>query len=129
MLKIILAFLVGMMVVLLLVLRRKPDVAFRRDVSRLLIVCSDYFSSIFELLFQESNAEKNAENKKYILEKIIIKYSPVWVYEYGYNIELQQGHRHFLIMVERVEQTLFSLHHIARHSFDKFFLQSFQDYL
>lgn len=101
----------------LLIFPAKPDVEFRKSVITILHVYSDYLAAIAQLMLGESYSA--AEEKRKAVEKILQTQFPEWVYEYGFNIELRQGHRHFLVLVERLGQILFSMHQAARYDYDK----------
>lgn len=105
------------------------DKEFRNNLIPIFHSYENYLSEIINLLFREEHAKfENA--KKYSMKKLLrtqAKFFPDWVYEFGLSIRFQPGHRHFLIMVERVGQILFSMHHIATHSFDSELLQIFKE--
>lgn len=110
----------------LLVLPPHADVEFRNDLIPILNAYENYLVAILNLLLQKENALIAAENKKQWVEKMLLQFSPTWIYARGFSFDMRQGYRYFLIMTERVEQILFSLHHISRYQFDKVFLQDMQ---
>jgi len=99
------------------------DVLFRKELVLVLNSYANYLASILDLLLQKENAKEGAENKKQCVEKVVLQFSPTWVYTPGFSVDLRQGYRHFLVMTGRLEQILFSLHHIARHPFSPVFLK------
>lgn len=120
----------------LLIYPSRVDVEFRNKLIPILNSYDLYLTSIIELFLgkvdseEKFNSEKRAEVQKISLEnKFQTQTSifPSWVYESGLSVAVQSGHRHFLIMIERVAEILFSLHHIARHSFDKSRLENLEE--
>jgi uncharacterized membrane protein YccC len=103
----------------LLIFPIHPDAEFRRALIAILRADVNYLAAIFSLLFKEANAEENADEKRNKLMMTLTHQTPLWVYQRGYNIALRPGHRHFLIMTERLEQILFSMHRIARYRFEE----------
>ena len=95
----------------------RADFEFRQDVILLLQAFSEYLSAIKNVMLREPGADKKAYDKRVIVENLLLTKFPTWVHEQGFNIALRQGHRHFLIMIERIAQLLFSMHHAARHEF------------
>lgn len=104
------------------VIQRKPDAAFREAVIPILNSYANYFVAISDFLFQKMNAEKS----KHQLQKTVLKKFPKWIYQPGYSPELKKGQEYFLLMMNKTEQVLFSLHHLARHEFDPAFLDDLQ---
>ena len=103
-----------------------PDVEFRQKVISVLRSYSEYLRAIFHLLYKDVDALKLVASERDKVEEMLLAqsvYFPVWVYEPGVVMALRQGHRHFLIMVERIAQTLFSMHHEARYEFDPVLLE------
>lgn len=113
----------------LFIFPRRVDVEFRKALIPLLIAYSEYFISIMAFLFRDKNSQASVNNRQYQVEVTQSKCFPVWVYTAGLSVTLRPGHRHFLIMVERLSQVLFSMHYAARHKFDKEFLDDFNDVL
>lgn len=114
----------------LLVFPRRADVEFRTNVISILNSYSAYLMSITQLMFKKENAGKMVAINRDLVEKKLQSQSnffPGWVYQYGLSQSFQRGHRHFLVMIERLGQTLFSMHHIARHPFDPDLLHSLQE--
>jgi len=113
----------------LIILPARAEVEFRKTIIPVLNAYADYFAAILGLLLQKESTTVVAEQEKIKVEKQLqatAAFFPIWVYEPGLSIAFRQGHRHFLIMIERVGQILFSLHHIARHSFDPLLLQELE---
>ncbi len=107
----------------------RPEVDFRRGVIPVLHAYSDYLVAISALLFRVSHADEVVQQKKIVVERVLQEqraFFPAWVYEFGFNPELQQGHRHFLIRVEQMGQVLFAMHQVARHPIDLALLSEFQ---
>jgi uncharacterized membrane protein YccC len=114
----------------LLVFPGRPDVDFRKGVIPVLQAYREYLVAIIDLLFREPDAEKNAKAMKVRVEQVLQvqqAFFPDWVYDTGFNPELQQGHRHFLIKIEQLGQVLFALHQIARHAIDVTLLEEFRE--
>ncbi len=114
----------------LLIYPSRVDVEFRSKVIPILNAYETYLTAIIELFLHKGNSEKRAEEQKILLENKFQTRTnafPSWVYESGLSVSIQSGHRHFLVMTERVAEILFSLHHIARHSFDKTRLENLED--
>lgn len=112
----------------LVIFPTRADDEFRNNVIPVLKAYSSYLTAIIELLFQHNN--ENAETQQVLVEDTLQTQSaffPVWVYERGFSYALRPGHRHFLVMTERVAQILYSMHHIARHKFEPEFLKQFHD--
>lgn len=96
----------------------RADIDFRMGIIPLLTGYSDYLSAIGDVFFQEQSAEKSADEKKSATENIFQTrrpFFPEWVYDVGFNSNLREGHRHFLLRVEQIGEILFALHHHARH--------------
>lgn len=107
----------------------RADVDFRQGVIPVLQGYREYLSSISALFFRYPHSEALAQQNKLIVEKVLQEqraFFPAWVYEFGFNPELQQGHRHFLIRVEQIGQVLFAMHQVARHHIDLTLLRDFQ---
>ncbi|MHB1948917.1 MAG: FUSC family protein [Gammaproteobacteria bacterium] len=103
-----------------LVFPLRVDVEFRKEMVAVLNAFSNDLNLIMDLLFK-----KNAETAPSLsLQTVSV---PEWIYLSGLSYSLRQGHRHFLIMVERVEQILFSMHHLARYRFDPVLLKDLHD--
>lgn len=108
----------------LLIFPRQIDTEFRDCMMIILNAYQEYFSCILDLLFKKKAALESATRAKLKVENSIAsRLFPSWVYKEGFSIMHQSGHRHFLIMVERLGQNLFSLHQIARHPFDSVLLE------
>lgn len=107
----------------------RADAEFRNNVAPVLDAYRLYLISIMDLLYKKNGAFEKALASKNRVEQTLQAQSaffPVWVYQSGLSIALRQGHRHFLVMVERVGQILFSMHHVARYSFDPVLLKDLQ---
>lgn len=104
----------------------RTDVEFRNSVMPFLTLYPRYLSSISDYILKKSGAEQQALLEKIRLEKMLQTQAPDWVYQAGLSLTLQPGHRHFLIMIERMSEILFSLHHIARHNFPAEIVQAFE---
>lgn len=115
----------------ILIFPTRLDKEFRLNVIPLLDAYSNYLLCITHLLFQKDHHHvENAEMQKRQLEKVLQAQAmlfPEWVYESGFSVTLRPGHRHFLVMIERVGQILFSMHYIARQHFDEVLLQTLKD--
>jgi len=102
----------------LLLFPAHPDIEFRQRINVILTVYSAYLLAIQNLILRLPNAEKDVQEKRIAVEKILQTQIPEWVYQPGFNFSLRQGHRYFLIMIEKAGQLLFTMHHAARHEFD-----------
>lgn len=105
----------------LVIFPNQPDVEFRQRVIPIINAYSDYLIAITNLILCQPDAEKSIEianEKRILVETTVQNQFPEWVFEYGFNIQLRQGHRHFLITLERINQILFSMHHAARYVFE-----------
>lgn len=114
----------------LLIFPSRVDVEFRENMVQVLNSYSDYLTSIVNLLFKNSDSVTSANEKKYHVEYILqaqTAFFPAWVYESGFSVSMRVGHRHFLIMIERVGQILFSMNNIARQKIDLSLLHVLQD--
>jgi hypothetical protein len=113
----------------LIIFPGRADVDFRIGVIPVLRAYSLYITAITELLFQEENAEHNADMKKVIIEKALQSrqiFFPAWVYEKGFTVSLRAGHRHFLIRVEQMGQVLFAMNYAARYAVAPALLEKFR---
>jgi hypothetical protein len=103
----------------LLIFPTRVDVVFRKTIMPTLVVYSSYLHAVGQLFFKKPDAASSALQQKIRLEKIFqmqASFFPAWVYEPGLSLTLQSGHRHFIIMVERIGEILFALHQIAKYS-------------
>lgn len=107
----------------------RPEVEFRKNIIPILKNYSTYLITILDIFLLKSDALLKAQAEKILLEKTLLKYTPLWIYKSGFHFFFRESQRHFLILVERIGQILFSMHHIARHSFDKDFLINFDVFL
>lgn len=108
----------------------RADTEFRKNLIPILNLYVGYLHALGALLFKKNHAEEEANISKIQLEKILQSKSdlfPIWVYESGLSFTLQPGHRHFLIMIERVAEILTSMHSIARHSFPTDMIETLED--
>jgi hypothetical protein len=96
----------------------RPDVEFRFRVIPILNAYSNYLSSIGDVMLRLPDAEKIAREKRKEVELQLLNQFPRWVYESGLAITLRQGHRHFLVMVDKIGMLLFSMHREASHRLD-----------
>lgn len=110
----------------LIIFPLKADKIFRIEMVLLLQNYKTYLAAIMQLLFKEPDAILNAQIKKHHVMQLLCEANgyPAWVYDTGLSIPLQPGHRHFLVMIERLGQIQFAMHHLARHMFDERLLQS-----
>ena len=109
----------------IIIFPRRVDVKFRMEISPIFKLYSDYLVAIVNFLFREQDAGRIADEQKIKLKQKLQVCFPFWVYESGLSVAWRRGHRHFLLMFERVTQILFSLHQAARHSIDKDMLKLF----
>jgi hypothetical protein len=108
----------------------RVDEEFRSSVIPMLNIYSEYLTCIFDLLFKGKDSLSNTQAQRINFEKIIQAQSaffPMWVYESGLSVTLQPGHRHFLVMIERIGQILLSMHQIARQQIDDTLLQPMRE--
>lgn len=110
-------------VINLLIFPDKVDVEFRHATLPLLKSYSDYFIAIVDSLLRPDplavdNAKKKVEDCLLVL--------PSWVYEIGFDITLQKSYQYFLFKVDHVGEILFSMHYLARHSFDPLLIEKIQ---
>jgi hypothetical protein len=116
----------------LFIFQGRVDVDFQQGVIAVLSAYNDYLSAIVDLFYGLDSASIAAEKKKQKVEQVLqaqVSFFPEWVYERGFMAPFQQGHRHFLLQIERFGQVLFAMHHVARHTLDETMLASFQDAL
>lgn len=92
----------------------RVDVLFRQAVEPILKCYIAYLQSIIHLLLTQEKLP--ADKQKIRLEKALQKL-PTWVYETGFDLALQKGHRYFVMKVNEVSEILFSMHHLARYPF------------
>lgn len=89
------------------------DDEFRHNLVPVLRAYSAYYSAIIDQLLQKENAAAIAHHARIEVEDMLqteAAFFPEWVYQSGLSFPLRSGYRHFLIMIERVGQILFSLH-------------------
>jgi hypothetical protein len=98
----------------------RVDVLFRRSVAHILKCYNRYFQSIVHLLLTQQLLP--AENEKIMIEKAL-QTLPIWVYETGFDLTLQKGHRYFVMKVNETGEILFSMHHLARYPFSSELLE------
>lgn len=97
----------------------RADVDFRQGVIPILNAAREYLLALAALLFNPVNDQ--AQAKKRVLEETLQTQQalfPEWIYEPGFNLALQKGHRHFLLKVEQLAQVLFAMHYAMRHDFN-----------
>jgi uncharacterized membrane protein YccC len=107
----------------------RADVDFRQGVIPVLNASREYLLAIMGLLVNPENSQNVVQEKKHALEKVLQTQQalfPEWIYAPGFNLALQQGHRHFLLKVERIAQILFAMHYAARQTFDPELLAAVQ---
>jgi uncharacterized membrane protein YccC len=100
---------------------------FRQRIVPVLQAYDGYLSAIGNLFLRQPDALALCEQQKYVVENALLAELPDWVYQRGFNPVLQQGHRHFLIRVEKVGATLFAMNYAARQSIDVDLLQDFRE--
>lgn len=108
----------------------RADAEFRKRVILLLTLYSRYLITINEYLLRKNTSDECVLQEKFELEKMLQSQSatfPSWVYQAGLSLTLRSGHRHFLIMMERVWEILSELHHIARHTFPQEIAKTLDD--
>lgn len=100
------------------------DVEFRRIMIPIIKSYADYFAAIIQLLLQiEPN---QAEEKSNIVDERLLTL-PRWVYEPGFDITLQKGHRYFTMKVGELYELLMAMHHLARYRFDPALLAAIRE--
>lgn len=100
----------------------RADVQFRNSVIYFVKLYSRYLSAIDDYLLQKETSKELVLKNKIELESVLQNDStefPSWVYQAGLSATLRPGHRHFLIMTERLSEILASMHRIARHPFSQ----------
>ncbi len=114
----------------LVIFPQRADTDFREGVVPVLQAYQNYLTAIICLLFNPERAGSEAESNKIQVEKALQSdqtFFPDWVYEAGFSLALQSGHRHFLVRVEQLGQVLFKMHAVARHAIDKQLLDELKD--
>lgn len=113
----------------LFILPAQIDVEFRRRVAPILQVYEQYLKSISSLLFKKELNQRASDLESQVQSLLQSRTTlfPDWIYEKGLSITFQQGHRHFLLMIERLSQILFSMHYLARYSFDPDLINPIQE--
>ena len=84
----------------------------------------DYFISIINLLLQRDVL--GATQKRIVVDNVFKKL-PDWFYNNRLDIAIQIGRRYFLLKLERLGEILFSMHHLARHSFDEILVEKIRE--
>ena len=100
---------------------------FRQRIVVVLRAYSDYLGAIGNLLLREPDAAAVCERKKVKVENILLAKFPDWVYQHGFNPVMQQGHRHFLVRVEKLGETLFAMNFAARQPIDADLIEDFRE--
>lgn len=106
------------------ILPDRVDVEFRRALIPVLRAFAHYFSGIMELLVL--GRHEKADEGKMQVEKCL-QALPGWVYEAGFDISMQKGHRYFFMKMSHVGEILFALHYLARQTFSEIFLEKTGD--
>jgi uncharacterized membrane protein YgaE (UPF0421/DUF939 family) len=70
---------------------------------------SEYLAALTDLFLEKPAASSIAMEKKILVEKNLQRVFPERVYEPGFNPVFQQGHRHFLLRLEKIAQILFAM--------------------
>lgn len=79
-----------------------------------------YFLSVIHLLLKH-DSEETIEKRK-IVERVFRKL-PDWFYDIRFDIAIHVGRRYFIIKLDQLGEVLFSIHHLARSSFEDDFLE------
>lgn len=100
------------------------DVEFRHRMIPIIKSYAEYFSALVKLLLQiEPN---HIEEARIIVEKKLIAL-PAWVYETGFDMTLQKGHRYFTMKVTELYELLMAMQHVARYRYDPVLLDSIRE--
>lgn len=100
------------------------DVEFRYIMIPIVKAFADYFAAIVKMLLHMDNV--HAEAKKQIVEERLLTL-PEWVYETGFDITLQKGHRYFTMKVAELYEILMAMHYLARYPYDKILLDAVRE--
>lgn len=97
----------------------KPPQAFRSGLVFILNATIDYTDVIIQVIDKQdaSLLANNRRKLEYALSNQTEQY-PEWVYEIGFNPGLRAGFRYFLIYLDRIIETLFSIDTILYKSID-----------
>ncbi len=94
-------------------IKRNPYRDFRKALLPTMNTMYSYFNSILQTLLNGASTDLQSEMEKKLMT------SPGWVYSQDFNARLQAGHRFFLMRVEQLADSLFSIDYLAKHVIDK----------
>lgn len=99
-----------------IILPDRVDAEYRMVYVPILKAYARYFSALVFLLLDKNLL--TADKEKIQVENCL-QTLPGWIYEPGFDSALQKGYRYFFMKVGQVGEILFSMHHLARFSYDE----------
>jgi hypothetical protein len=104
------------MICRLLLLPSKLDVEFSKGVLPILHSLSEYSQALTDNL--ADSVKDNLAEKRLKVESALLEMYPSWIYETGFNRGLRSGFRFFLVNVERMTESYFSMDDLEARGLD-----------
>lgn len=111
----------------LLILPGKWDVEFSKGILPVLHSLQEYLQVLTQNLKDADEISNNLNTKRVKIENALFNMYPSWVYETGFNRGLRSGFRFFLVHVERMTESFFSMDDIIARGIDPVLLSTLHE--